>query len=41
MTPGNQPADRLSMALVFGTVVGGAALVAAAAVVLLLMTTHL
>jgi hypothetical protein len=41
MTPANQPTDRLSMALVFGTVVGGAALVAAAAVVLLLMTTHL
>jgi hypothetical protein len=41
MTPANQPADRLSMALVFGAVVGGAALVAAAAVVLLLMTTHL
>jgi hypothetical protein len=33
--------NRLSMVLVFGTVLGGAAVMAGAAMVLLLMMTHL
>jgi hypothetical protein len=40
MTPSNPQADRFSMILVLGTVVGGATLVAGAAVVLLIMLTH-
>jgi hypothetical protein len=41
MIPNTTETDRVSMALVLGTVLGGAVVMAGAAMVLLLMTAHL